>query len=71
MSDGKMNAYLAQMATMPADVQRRILLWVRELERRRLALLRAIQEVRTNYWANAGNRYYTPDWDLDFYGPGF
>ena len=67
MSDGKVNAYLAQMETMPADVPRRILLWLMELERRRLAQLRAMREVRTNYWANAGNRYYTPD----FYGPGF
>ena len=67
MSDSTMNVYLAQMTTMPTDIVRRILLWVRELERRRLAQLRAMREVRTNYWANAGNRYYTPD----FYGPGF
>ena len=67
MSDSTMNVYLAQMTTMPTDIVRRILLWVRELERRRLAQLRAMREVRTNYWANAGNRDYTPD----FYGPGF
>jgi hypothetical protein len=67
MSDGKVNAYLAQMETMPADVQRRILLWLMELERRRLALLRAIQENMTNYWARKGPSWYTPD----FEGPGF
>jgi len=78
MSDGKMNAYLAQMATMPADVQRRILLWVRELERRRLALLRATylnwyynfaRQFRRVFLANGDydGFQYKPDYE----GPGF
>ncbi len=61
MSDDKVNAYLAQMETMPADIQRRILLWFMEIERRRRAM------VRKNYCTNASKSLYTPD----FYGPGF
>ena len=81
MSDGKMNAYLARMETMPADVQRRILLWLMELERRRLALLRAIQKARLNWYYNFARQFrrvflangdydglqYKPDYE----GPGF